>query len=421
MLIGTGTFLIWLFNLSLRPIALVDALFTATSAVCVTGLVVVDTGDFLTVPSQVVVLLLIQLGGLGVMTASTALPLLLGQKIDLRRRLLFAGGLGLDTPSGAVRLLLQILKMTLLCESVGALWLFFGFIRETTLLRALYLAVFHSVSAFCNAGFSLFPSNLHGYSQAVVIPLTIMVLIVAGGLGSPVLIELYHRLRYGGGLSSYCKLVLVMTASLVAGGSLLLLLTEWQGAFGDLPVRWKFWNALFHSITPRTAGFDTISLSRFSSSGVALTVLLMLIGASPASTGGGMKTTTVGLILVSTWTDLRGKGEVVLWGRRVPHWTLTRATSLFSLYLGTLFLSSFLLALMEPFSFGLLFFEAVSALGTVGLSLGVTGELGTLAKLVLVLLMFWGRVGLMTFLYGLLLEGPGGGKVSYADTHIPVG
>ncbi len=421
MLIGTGTFLIWLFNLSLRPIALVDALFTATSAVCVTGLVVVDTGSFLTVPSQVVVLLLIQLGGLGVMTASTALPLLLGQKIDLRRRLLFAGGLGLDTPSGAVRLLLQILKMTLLCESVGALWLFSGFIRETTLLRALYLAVFHSVSAFCNAGFSLFSSNLHGYSQAVVIPMTIMALIVTGGLGSPVLIELYHRLRHGGGLSSYCKLVLVMTVSLVAGGSLLLLLTEWQGAFGDLPVPWKFWNALFHSITPRTAGFDTIPLSRFSSSGVALTVLLMLIGASPASTGGGMKTTTVGLILVSTWTDLRGKGEVVLWGRRVPHWTLTRATSLFFLYLGTLFLSSFLLALVEPFPFGALFFEAVSALGTVGLSLGVTGELGTAAKLVLVLLMFWGRVGLMTFLYGLLLEGPGGGKVSYADTHIPVG
>ena len=134
-----------------------------------------------------------------------------------------------------------------------------------------------------------------------------------------------------------------------------------------------------------------------------------------------MKTTTVGLLLAATWTDLRGKGEVVLWGRRVPHWTLTRATSLFLLYLGTLFVSSFLLALLEPLSFRTLFFEAVSALGTVGLSLGVTGELGVPAKLLLVLLMFWGRVGLMTFLYGLLLEGHGGGKVSYADTHIPVG
>lgn len=421
MLIGAGTFLIWLLNAFTSPLSLVDALFTATSAVCVTGLVVVDTGTFLTLPSQLVVLLLIQLGGLGVMTASTALPLLLGQKIDLRRRLLFAGGLGLDTPSGTIRLLLQILKITLLFEGVGTVILFFGFIGAASPLRALYLALFHSVSAFCNAGFSLFTLNLEGYSQSVIIPSAIMVLILFGGLGSPVLIELHRFVTHKERLSSYCRLVLTMTAGLLAGGTVLLLLTEWSEGFGHLPLHWKIWNALFHSVTPRTAGFDTVALSRFSSAGVALTVLLMLVGASPASTGGGMKTTTVGLLLAATWTDLRGKGEVVLWGRRVPHWTLTRATSLFSLYLGTLFASSFLLALLEPLSFRALFFEAVSALGTVGLSLGVTGELGVPAKLLLVLLMFWGRVGLMTFLYGLLLEGHGGGKVSYADTHIPVG
>ena len=382
---------------------------------------VVDTGTFLTFPSQLVVLLLIQLGGLGVMTATTALPLLMGQKIDLRRRLLFAGGLGLDTPAGAVRLLFQILKLTLLFEGLGTLWLFVGFWGDEAPMRAFYLALFHSVSAFCNAGFSLFASNLEGYATTFVVPSAVMILVVVGGLGSPVLIELGHRLRHGGRLSPYCRLVLLMTTVLIGLGTFLFSLTEGQEAFRTFPWPLKLWNALFHSVTPRTAGFDTVSLSSFSAPGVALTVLLMLIGASPASTGGGMKTTTIGLLLASTWTDLRGKSEVVLWGRRIPHWTLTRATSLFFLYLGTLFLSSFLLALMEPHSFLTLFFEAVSALGTVGLSLGVTADLGSGAKLVLVLLMFWGRVGLMTFLYGLLLEGHGGGKVSYADTDVPVG
>ena len=355
------------------------------------------------------------------MTASMVLPLLMGRKIDLHRRLFFAGGLGLDTPSGAVRLLLQVLKITLLFEGLGVIWLFVGFLGQAPPLRALYLALFHSISAFCNAGFSLFASNLEGYATTFAVPSAVMALVVVGGLGSPVLIEVSRHLRRGTRLSPYGRLVLTMTAALIVLGTLLLLLTEWRGALGEFSWPAKIWNALFHSIIPRTAGFDTVNPARFSSPGLALTVLLMIVGASPASTGGGMKTTTVGVLLAATWADLRGRGEVVLWGRRVPHWIVTRATSLLFLYLGTLFLSSFFLAMLEPQPFLSLFFEAVSALGTVGLSLGLTAELGAGSKMILILLMFWGRVGLMTFLFGLLQGGHGGGKVSYSDTHIPVG
>lgn len=420
-LIGTGTLFLWLFNAPFRPLRFVDALFTATSAVCVTGLTVVDTGKALTRASQLVLLLLIQLGGLGVMTATTALSLLMRERIGLRQRLFLAGGVGLETPSGVIRLLIRILALTFAIEGVGALPLYWGFIRAGfSPSQSLSNAVFHSVSAFCNAGFSLFSENLEGFSESILVPGTVMVLIVLGGLGFSVLSELMENFRKPSGISVHSKLVLFTTAGLILFGTLSLALCEWNASLGGLSLGWKAWNALFASITPRTAGFDTIAPATFSPAGIFVLVLLMLVGASPGSTGGGVKTTTLAVLLASSWNVIKGRPEVHLWNRRIPFRIIQRAITLIVLYLGTLGLGLMVLVWLEPFPFRSLLFEAVSALGTVGLSLGITPQLSDAGKLVLVLLMFWGRVGIVTFLYG-LVKREARGKVSYPDAEIPVG
>lgn len=405
----------------MRPLGFIDALFTATSAVCVTGLTVVDTGKDLPFASQAVLLLLIQLGGLGVMTATAALSLLMRERIGLRERLFLAGGVGLESPSGVIRLLVRILALTFAIEGVGALPLYWGFLRAgLSSPQALYNAVFHSVSAFCNAGFSLFSENLEGFSESLLVPGTVMVLIVLGGLGFSVLSELRENFRKPSGISVHARLVLFTTAGLILFGTLVLALSEWNHSLGGLSGGWKAWNALFASITPRTAGFDTIAPATFSPAGIFVLVLLMLVGASPGSTGGGFKTTTMAVLLVSTWNVIRGRSEVHLWNRRIPIRIIQRAITLVVLYLGTLGLGLAALALLEPFPFRFLLFEAASALGTVGLSLGITPQLSDAGKLVLVLLMFWGRVGIMTFLYG-LVKRESRGKISYPDAEIPVG
>lgn len=420
-LIGTGTLAILLLNANSRPLTFVDALFTATSAVCVTGLTVVDTGKDLANASQLVLLLLIQLGGLGVMTATTALSLLMRERIGLRQRLFFAGGFGLDSPSGVIRLLIRILSLTFTIEAIAVFPLYWGFSRAGLAPeKSLYNAVFHSVSAFCNAGFSLFSENLEGFSSGILVPGTVMVLVVLGGLGFIVLSELKETFRGPAKISVHSRLVLFTTAGLVLFGTALLLLCEWNHSLGAMGVVWRIWNGLFSSITPRTAGFDTVALSTFSSAGLFVVILLMIVGASPGSTGGGFKTTTLAVLLVSTWSVLKGRSEVHLWNRRIPIRVIQRAITLIVLYLGTLGIGLMILVLLEPFPFRSLLFETASALGTVGLSLGITSQLSDAGKLVLVLLMFWGRVGIITFLYG-LVKREARGKISYPDAEIPVG
>jgi len=420
-LIGTGTVAILLLNANSRPLTFVDALFTATSAVCVTGLTVVDTGKDLTTASQLVLLLLIQLGGLGVMTATTALSLLMRERIGLRQRMFFAGGFGLDSPSGVIRLLIRILSLTFAIEAIAVFPLYWGFSRAgLSPEQSLYNAVFHSVSAFCNAGFSLFSENLEGFSSGILVPGTVMVLVVLGGLGFIVLSELKETFREPARISVHSRLVLLTTAGLVLFGTALLLLCEWNRSLESMGVGWKIWNALFSSITPRTAGFDTVALSTFSSAGLFVVTLLMIVGASPGSTGGGFKTTTLAVLLVSTWNVLKGRSEVHLWNRRIPIRVIQRAITMIVLYLGILGIGLMTLVLLEPFPFRSLLFETASALGTVGLSLGITSQLSDPGKLVLVLLMFWGRVGIITFLYG-LVKREARGKISYPDAEIQVG
>lgn len=419
MLIASGTFLLWLGNLFFQPLRVIDALFTATSAVCVTGLIVVDTGRDLSLFSQWIVLILIQLGGLGVMTAFTALPLLRGTKIGIRQRLLFTGGLGLDTPAGAVKLLVRILQMTLAIELFGALLLFGAFLDYFEPARAMYHAVFHSVSAFCNAGFSTFSDSLEGFSKTGIVPGTVMGLIVLGGLGFIPLAELASypwRKR----LSPYCRLVLDVTITLIIVGTLMILATEWSGTLESLPFHLKISNALFQSVTARTAGFNTISIPAMSTTGLFVICILMIIGASPGSTGGGIKTTTFGILTLSTVTDITGRKEVLLYRHRLSPQIIRKALTLTFMYIGTILGSTFALNIIEPFAFRDVFFEVVSALGTVGLSTGITGDLSDSGKFLLVVLMFWGRVGIVTFMYG-LIETEEKTKISFADTNVPIG
>ena len=419
-LIAAGTLLLWAFNSgSEKPLSLLDALFTSTSAVCVTGLAVVDTGRDLSPVSQGVVLVLIQLGGLGVMTAATAIMVLLGRRVGIRQRLLFTGGLGLESLSGAVRMLYRMLGFTFIFEAVASIPLFFVFLRSYRPGEAFFHAVFHSVSAFCNAGFST-AGGLERYSGQFLLPSVIMILITSGGLGFLVMGDIYFRLKERAHLSPHSILVLRASAVLVIAGSVLLFAADSRYGLSSFPPHLKAWNALFQSVTARTAGFNTVPIQSFSHLGVFILCILMIIGASPGSTGGGLKTTTAGLLFYSTLSEIRGRSMVV-GNRMISGGNIQRALAVSVLYLLTVLLGIFLLCLVEPFPFGTLAFEAISAMGTVGLSLGITPSLSAQGKVVIILLMFWGRVGILSFMYGMISRDREASKITFAETNIPVG
>ena len=420
-LIAAGTLLLWASNSrSPVPLTFLDALFTSTSAVCVTGLVVVDTGKNLTLVSQWVVLLLIQLGGLGVMTAASTTMILLGHKIRIRERILFTGGLGIDTPSGAVRLIYRILFITLMIQGIAVVPLFLVLRRSMEVPAALFHAAFHSVSAFCNAGFSTLPGGLEGFVNQYIFPGTIMILIVIGGLGFLVIGELWFYFTERIRLSPHAVLVLQVSAILVFAGTLLFSLSDRTIGLSPLSPPLKIWNALFQSITARTAGFNTVPLRAVSSLGIFVLSILMIIGASPGSTGGGIKTTTAGVLFFSSLSEIQGR-KAVYRNRTIADNNIRRALAIAFLYLLTVLIGVVLLSLSEILPFKSLLFETISAMGTVGLSLGITSSLSAPGKLVIILLMFWGRVGILTFIFGMVSRDRTISKISYAETNIPVG
>ncbi|GAB1426830.1 TrkH family potassium uptake protein [Aminivibrio sp.] len=421
LLIAAGTLLLWAFNSrSPVPLNFLDALFTSTSAVCVTGLIVVDTGKDLTLASQWVVMLLIQLGGLGVMTAATTTMVLLGHRIKIRERILFTGGLGIDTPSGAVKLIFRILFITLIIEAAAVIPLVFVLSRSMGASEALFHGIFHSVSAFCNAGFSTLPGGLEGFANQYILPGTVMILIVTGGLGFLVIGELWLHLTERTRLSPHAVLVLQVSSILILAGTVLFFLSDRTAGLSPLSLPLKVWNALFQSVTARTAGFNTIPLRAVSSLGIFLLSLLMIIGASPGSTGGGIKTTTAGVLFFSSLSEIQGR-RAVYRNRTIADENIRRALAISFLYLLTVLTGVILLSLFEEFPFRTLLFEAISAMGTVGLSLGITPSLSPPGKIVIILLMFWGRVGILTFIFGMVSRDRTISKISYAETNIPVG
>jgi trk system potassium uptake protein TrkH len=418
-----------------EPVSLVDALFTSTSAVCVTGLTVVDTGTRFSPFGQAVVLALIQVGGLGLMTFAVFVGVLLGRKVAFTDRMVIQDSMHHTPKAGVRRLVRYVLAFTLAVEAAGAAFLWLRFRGQFPAGEAVWLSVFHSVSAFCNAGFGLLPDNLVRYRGDPLVNLAITGLIVVGGLGFLVNMELWDlaRARLRGGraplLTLHARLVLVVSAALLGVGMVAFLLLEWENVLREMPLGERLLASWFQSVTPRTAGFNTIDYGRVSSDTLFFTIFLMFVGASPGSTGGGIKTTTFGLLVALVVARWRGRGRATLFYRTIPHAVMDRALTIALLAWVLVSLAVGLLVFTEthgrPFAvaeprFLALMFEAVSAFGTVGLSTGITPSLSAWGKLVLVALMFVGRVGPLTLV---LAVGPRQerGRFRYAEENVMVG
>lgn len=376
-----------------------DALFTATSAVCVTGLIVQDTGTFFTPFGQGVILALMQLGGLGIMTMSTSLALIIGKRLSIKERLFMQNVMEENDYQEFARIFRNIFRMTFIAEGVGAAILAARWYFEfKSLGKAVYYGIFHAVSAFCNAGFSLFSTSFEAYRTDPIVNITITLLIITGGLGFAVVYGLYN---YGQSpkprhFNLHLKMTLSVTAILLIGGTLFIFLSEYSNALIDMPLSEKLWVSWFQSVTLRTAGFNTTNISTFSSATLFMFMVFMFIGASPGSTGGGIKTTTFGVLFFTVRSMIMGRDTVEGFGRSIPWDIVRKSISMTFIGGGIVTAGVIALALLEPFSLKESLFEVTSASGTVGLSLGVTSQLSALGKLTITLLMYMGRIGPLT-------------------------
>lgn len=427
ILLGAGLLCLPAASRSGEPTPFLTSLFTATSATCVTGLIRVDTGTHWAMFGQVVILLLIQIGGLGFMTIACLFFFALRRKIGLRERMVLAQALGSDSYSGIVSLVRNILRGTAAVEGAGALILFFRFLPEFGFGRALWYGVFHSVSAFCNAGFDVLADvdvggSLCRYATDPVVNFTIMALIVIGGLGFAVWGDIRHHRRFSR-LSVYSRLVVIITTVLIFGGAGVFAALEWNNpnTIGDLTVPQKLMAALFQSVTLRTAGFATFDQNALSDVSKAASDLLMLVGGSSGSTAGGVKTATVGVILLSAWSTARGRTSVHVMKRRIPRQAVENASALFILVLLLSGLGAAFLSIADHVSLENALYETISALCTVGLTTGITSSLGTASQIILIVLMFFGRLGIMTISVGFMAANRAEERVSYAETKIMIG
>lgn len=383
-----------------ESIGFIDALFTATSAVCVTGLVVVDTGIYWSVFGQVVIILLIQVGGLGFMTMATLIALIFGKKITLRERLVMQEALNQFNIQGIVRLTQYILITTFIIEGIGAILLSTKFIPIYGLGKGIGYSIFHSISAFCNAGFDLIGDfkSLTPFVNDLLVNVVICALIVLGGLGYSVILEILQKRSFRR-FSLHAKLVLLITGILVAMGFIIILALEYNnaGTMGSLPFKGKLLSAMFHSITPRTAGFNTLPMDKLTMASIFFTIVLMFIGGSPAGTAGGVKTTTAGVLLWTIISEIRGKTDTEIFHRRIPREIVSRCLAIVGIAGALVVMVTMLLTITEKgHSFLEIFFETTSAFGTVGLSLGITPKLTPIGRIILSLTMFAGRVGPLT-------------------------
>ncbi len=403
ILLGAGLLCLPIASRATGSLPFLSALFTATSATCVTGLAVGDTYGLFTGFGQAVILCLIQIGGLGFMTMIVLFSFAFKKRIGLRTRTLLKESVNSNSVGGIVRLFHKVLLGTALFEGVGALLLATRFIPRYGLWRGLWFSVFHSVSAFCNAGFDLMGYEQAGSSLVLwagdpIVCITIALLIIIGGIGFFVWADVQ---AHGFGFKHYqlhTKIALSVSAMLVVVGTLLFLIIEWDHTFAGMPVWQKCLDAFFCAITPRTAGFNVVDTAALHSSAKMLTVVLMFIGGSTGGTAGGMKTTTLAVLVVSAFDTLRGRKDTNLFGRRLEGDALRRANAIFSVNVFGVIMACLGLMAFEPqMQLSDVLFEVVSAIGTVGLSIGVTADCSTAGLCVLMLLMYAGRVGSMSF------------------------
>ncbi len=385
-----------------KAVDLLTALFTATSATCVTGLVVVDTYSGWSAFGKTVLLTLIQIGGLGFMTIGVFVAVLMKKNIGLKERGILQESMNMLQIGGIVRLVKKITIGTFLIEGVGAVLLSIRFIPQMGWIRGIGNGIFHSISAFCNAGFDLMGkteeySSLVSYSGDVLVNITIMALIVTGGIGFLVWDDLQKKkLRFKEYLL-HTKIVLVVTASLLFGGALLIYLFERNHLMADMGAGEKVLTSLFASVTARTAGFNTIDVGGMSASSKLVTIVLMFIGGSPGSTAGGIKTTTFAVMLIFVWANLRNSHGSNIFGRRLEEEEIRKASIVVTINLLLAVAPAVILCGMQSFPMEDVLLEVFSAIGTVGMSSGITRQLNTVARVIIIFLMYCGRIGSMTF------------------------
>jgi len=403
------------------------ALFTATSATCVTGLVLYDTWSQWSGFGQIVILSLIEIGGLGFMSAATLVIFFLRRKVGLKQRMVMAQALSLNDMDGVVHLQRTVLAGSLTVEAIGALILTLRFLPEYGYVRALKWGVFHSISAFCNAGFDIFGvlnpgASLMEFQSDPVVLLTLGALVVVGGLGFLVWEEIAERRRFSR-FSVYTRLVLVTTFSLILTGWLLTCLLEWNnpGTLGPMSLGDKLLNGLFQSITLRTAGFAAIDQALLTEGGKAASMVLMLIGGSSGSTAGGLKTVTFVVLFLFMASRARGKSAVCVYKRTIPQSQVLDAMTIAFMMIALSMFGGIFISATSPVSFTDGLYEAVSALATVGLTAGVTGSLSIPAQILIIIYMYFGRVGVLTISLGFLMGDKATERFRYAETNLLIG
>ncbi len=380
-----------------------EALFTSTSAVCVTGLVVQDTATYWSVFGQVLILIMIQVGGLGVITVAASFALLSGRKISLMQRSTMQEAISAPKVGGIVRLTSFVLKATFLFELIGAVAMMPVFIKDFG-LKGIWMAFFHSISAFCNAGFDIMGTadakyaSLTPYVANPTINITVMLLIVIGGIGFLTWEDVCtnkHRFKQ---YRMQSKVILTTTAFLILLPALFFFFVD----FAELPTKERVLSSFFQSVTPRTAGFNTANLTAMTGAGQGIMMVLMLIGGSPGSTAGGMKTTTFSVLLANALASFRRKENPEFFGRRIENGAVKNAATILMMYITLFFSGAVIISVAEGLPMGTCLFETASAVGTVGLTLGITPGLGILSQCILMILMFLGRVGGLTLIYAAL-------------------
>jgi trk system potassium uptake protein len=413
------------------------ALFTSTSAVCVTGLSVVDPGTYFSFWGQFFIALLAQIGGLGYMTTTTFLIMLIGKRFDLRQKIAIQQALDRPGMNGSSQILRSIIATTLIFEITGVFLLLPAFVPQYGWNQGLWLAVFHSINSWNNAGFSLFKDNLIGYQSSPLVVFTVTGLIIFGGIGYQVILEAFVWLRER--LTSRklginqrnekrlfsldFKVATSTTLILLVLGTIAFLTVEFRslGTLANLSFGDKLLSAWFQSVTSRTAGFNTIDISKMTNAGLFITIALMFIGACPGGTGGGIKTTTIRVLTSCTQSILQGKEEVLLYQRKIALPLILKAVGVFIASIATVIVSTILIALTDPgLNFIQILFEVVSAFGTVGLSTGITGSVTIAAKLILILTMYIGRVGIL-LLMSAILGDPRQTRIHYPEENLLVG
>jgi trk system potassium uptake protein TrkH len=427
----TGGILLWFpFSATEAHLRFVDALFSSTSAVCVTGLVVIDIGKDLSTLGQVITIFLFQIGGLGIITFSTVFFVLMGRGISFKGRDIVQSTF-LHTPRrDFVVIAKSVLWFTLIFESLGTLFLFIRFSQDFSAGTALYHALYNAISAFNNCGYSLFSDNLMGYQGDLTVNLTIMGLIVVGGIGFIVQYEVFSKLRgVQKKLSVHTRIVMITTAILILSGAILFYLFERNHIIKGVPVQTKILTSFFQSITPRTCGFNTVDIGLLANDTILLLIIFMFIGASPGSTGGGVKTTSAALLVMMLWNRLKGNEDVNIFNRTIPREIVSRTLSI-------IFASAFSIAIIAsvllitgggnllPVESRHLFveylFDTVSAFGTVGLSMGITPKLNDIQKYALIIMIFAGRIGPLTLAFS-LSRGAGKRRITYAEEGVIIG